>query len=260
MNDNNKEEKYDALGQLFWDYFNHKNPFGITERNDGFIDLEDPRIWFSKYKDWLDVEKKSMKYVDGRSVLDIGCGTGRHSLYLQKEKGFDVQAIDTSPLAIRICKLQGLKKAEVQSITEFTLTYTRTARNYSFDTILMLGNNFGLFESFRKARWLFRRFHTVTSSDAIIMAQSMDPYKKKHEQAHLKYYKQNRMKGRMAGQIRMRIRYKNYKSKWFDFLFVSKQEMKNIVSGTGWKIERFLDSTSVPGIYIAIISPIDKSQ
>jgi hypothetical protein len=92
------------------------------------------------------------------------------------------------------------------------------------------------------------------------MAQSMDPYKKKHEQAHLKYYKQNRMKGRMAGQIRMRIRYKNYKSKWFDFLFVSKQEMKNIVSGTGWKIERFLDSTSVPGIYIAIISPIDKSQ
>ena len=38
MNDNNEEEEYDdALGQLFWDYFNHKNRFGITERNDGFI-------------------------------------------------------------------------------------------------------------------------------------------------------------------------------------------------------------------------------
>jgi hypothetical protein len=36
--------------------------------------------------------------------------------------------------------------------------------------------------------------------------------------------------------------------------------MENIVNGTGWKIERFLDSTSVPGIYIAIISLMDKGQ
>jgi SAM-dependent methyltransferase len=101
MNDNNEEEEYDdALGQLFWDYFNHKHPIGMTERNDGFIDLEDPRIWFSRYNDWLDVEKKYMKYVNGTRVLDIGCGTGRHALYLQKEKGFDVFGIDTSPLAI----------------------------------------------------------------------------------------------------------------------------------------------------------------
>ena len=68
------------------------------------------------------------------------------------------------------------------------------------------------------------------------------------------------MKSRMPGQTRMRIRYKNYKSRWFDYLFVSKQEMENIVNGTGWKIERFLDSTSVPGIYIAIISLMDKGQ
>jgi SAM-dependent methyltransferase len=110
MNDNNEEKYDDALGQLFRDYFNHKNPIGITERNDGFIDLEDPRIWFSRYKDWLDVEKKSMKYVNGTRVLDIGCGTGRHALYPQKEKAFDVLCIDTSPLAIRVRKLQGVKK------------------------------------------------------------------------------------------------------------------------------------------------------
>jgi len=90
-----------------------KNRIEITERNDGFIDVEDPRIWFSTYKDWLDVEKKSMKYVNGTRVLDIGCGTGKHALYLQKEKGFGVFGIDTSPLAIRVCKLLGLIKARV---------------------------------------------------------------------------------------------------------------------------------------------------
>ena len=97
-----------------------KNRIEITERNDGFIDVEDPGIWFSTYKDWLDVEKKSMKYVNGTRVLDIGCGTGKHALYLQKEKGFGVFGIDTSPLAIRVCKLLGLIKARVQSIIEFS--------------------------------------------------------------------------------------------------------------------------------------------
>jgi ubiquinone/menaquinone biosynthesis C-methylase UbiE len=38
-----------------------------------------------------------MKYVKGRRVLDIGCGVGRHALYLQNEErqGFDVLGIDT---------------------------------------------------------------------------------------------------------------------------------------------------------------------
>jgi SAM-dependent methyltransferase len=157
VSDNRNES--DALGYILWDYFQHpKNSFGITERSDGFIEPEDPQIWFSKYDEWLDVEKKAMKYVKGRRVLDIGCGVGRHALYLQKEKGLEVLGIDTSRLAIKICKLQGLRKAEVQSITQFTLK-ERITRKKSFDTILMLGNNFGLFESFRRARWLLRKFH-----------------------------------------------------------------------------------------------------
>jgi SAM-dependent methyltransferase len=261
MIDNNEEkEQVDALGHLLWDYFNHKDGFGITERNDGFIDPEDPKIYFYKYNEWLDVEKKAMKYVKGRRVLDIGCGTGRHALYLQnkKKQGFDVLGIDTSSLAIKLCKLQGLKHAKVHSITQFALKRRRRRRNYTFDTILMLGNNFGLLESFRRARWLLQKFRKMTSDDdALIIAQSMDPYKT-HEQAHLMYHKLNRMKGRMPGQIRMRVRYKNYKGRWFDYLFVSKQEMEDIVNGTGWKIERFLDSTDVPGVYIAIMSSIGR--
>jgi hypothetical protein len=253
MKDNKKQDEEDVLGLIFWDYLHHKESLGISERNDGFIEAEDPQIWFSKHDEWLDVEKKAMEYVKGRTVLDIGCGVGRHALFLQKQKGFDVLGIDTSPLAIRICKLQGLKKAEVQSITEFTLNAVSRSY-YSFDTILMLGNNFGLFESLRKAKWLLHRFHKMTSDDASIIAQSIDPYRKTHEHAHLRYYKMNRMKGRMPGQSRMRIRYKNYKGRWFDYLFVSKEEMESIVNGTGrWKIDHFLDSIDVPGVYIAII-------
>jgi hypothetical protein len=122
----------------------------------------------------------------------------------------------------------------------------------------MLGNNFGLFESFMRARWLLRGLHKMTSDDASIIAQSIDPYRKIHEQAHKRCYSLNRIKGQMSGQSRMRVRYKNYKGRWFDYPFVSKEEMESIVNGTGWKIEHFLDSTKVPGVYIAIISSIGR--
>jgi hypothetical protein len=109
---------------------------------------------------------------------------------------------------------------------------------------------------------LEQRFRKMTSEDALIIAQSRDPYKERtHEKAHLRYCELNRMRGRMPGQARMRIRYKNYKCRWFDYLFVSKQEMRSIVEGTGgWKIERFLYSIADPGVYIAIISSIAEHR
>lgn len=44
---------------------------------------------------------------DYKKILDIGCGTGRHSIYLAK-KGFQVYATDISPTGIEIAR----KKAE----------------------------------------------------------------------------------------------------------------------------------------------------
>jgi 2-polyprenyl-3-methyl-5-hydroxy-6-metoxy-1,4-benzoquinol methylase len=67
-------------------------------------------MYFLEYEDWPVFERKAIESVKGR-VLDIGCGAGRHSLYLQK-KGLNVLGIDSSPLAIKICKLIGVKKSE----------------------------------------------------------------------------------------------------------------------------------------------------
>jgi hypothetical protein len=46
----------------------------------------------------------------------------------------------------------------------------------------------------------------------------------------------------MSGQLRMRIRFKKYSTPWFDYLMVSKQEMEEIVKGTGWKVREYIDS------------------
>lgn len=86
----------------------------MVERNDGYIIGGSNSQYFAQYKDWPLYEKQAIKYVKGK-VLDIGCGAGKHSIYLQR-KGFEVLAIDKSPLAIRTCKKRGVKKTEVLSI------------------------------------------------------------------------------------------------------------------------------------------------
>jgi SAM-dependent methyltransferase len=174
-----------------------------------------------------------MEFVKGR-VLDIGCGAGRHSLYLQK-MGFDVLGIDSSPLAIKVCKLRGLKQAKVMSIEELNF------KPISFDSVIMLGSNFGLFGSFEKARRLLKKLHKMTSGNGLIIASTRDTYKTDNAD-HLEYHKLNKKRGRMAGQLRVRIRFRKCVGRWFDYLIVSKKEMEEILKGTGWKIREFIDS------------------
>ena len=233
----------DAYGQIVWAYYNGDEVYEMAERDDGYISASSlPKIYFSGYTEWAPYEKKAMKYVKGR-VLDIGCGAGRHSLYLQ-EKGFDVLGIDVSPLAIKVCKLRGLRKAQVMSIDEVNFGPS------SFDTVIMMGSNFGLFGSFRKAQRLLKRFHKMTSKTAFIVATTNDVYKTDNP-AHLNYQKANKEKGRMSGQLKLRVRHQKYATPWFDYLMVSKEEMKTILEGTGWHVKQFIDSEG--SNYIAII-------
>ena len=223
----------DAFGHEIYDHFKGSGGYEIVERDDGFIDIGGgQKGYFSGYNDWTDHQKKAMEYAKGK-VLDIGCGAGRHSLYLQ-EQGFDVVGIDNSPLAIKVSKLRKLRNAQVLSITQIT------SQLGIFDTILMLGNNFGLFGSLKKAKWLLRRFHKITSREGRIIAETRHPYGTQVPE-HLKYHAFNKKRGRMPGQLRIRIRYKKYVTPWFDYLLVSKEEIINILANTGWEIKHFIN-------------------
>jgi len=246
----NLRPEEDAFGQEVWAYYKGvRCVFEITERDDGYVNARSPKIYFSEYEDWSLIEKNAMKFIKGR-VLDVGCGAGRHSLYLQKE-GFDVFGIDISPLAIKVCRLRGLKKARIMSIEDVKF------KPKSFDTIIMMGNNFSLFGSPKKARRLLKKFQTTTSEDAVIIANTRDPYKT-DDPAHLDYHRFNREKGRMGGQARIRVRFGKYATKWFDYLMVSKEEMEEIISGTGWKVRKFIDSEGAD--CVAIIEKVKHSE
>ena len=117
-----------------------------------------------------------------------------------------------------------------------------------FDTIVMFGNNFGLFGSPSKAQRLLRQLRPLADR---IVAGSNDPYAT-DDPAHLAYQEHNRMRGRMPGQLRLRVRYRDIIGPWFDYLIVSQDEMASIVEGTQWRIRRVLQQTG-SGYYVAVL-------
>jgi len=219
----------DAFGHAVWDHAHGTNAFEIIERSDGhFAVSSGPPEYLAEPALWPPHVKAALhRHAHGR-VLDIGCNAGRHALYLQQQ-GLDVLGVDVSPLAIAAAKERGLANAEILSIDELS------AALGTFDTILMLGNNFGLFGNAAKARRLLRRFKTFTSTGATLIAESLNVYETK-DPDHLAYLAANRKRGRMSGQIRMRGRYKRFATPWFDYLMVSPEELDALVEGTGWRV------------------------
>jgi hypothetical protein len=120
----------------------------------------------------------------------------------------------------------------------------------SFDTVVMLGSNFGLFADPERARRLLRRLHSMTPPDGRIIATTRDPHET-DDPDDLRYIRWNVRHGRLPGQWRIRIRYRDLCTPWFDHLTVSESEMRVLLDGSGWEIRRVLDGPD--GRYAAVL-------
>jgi SAM-dependent methyltransferase len=174
-------------------------------------------------------------------VLDVGVGAGRAALELQR-RGRSVVGIDISPGAIEVARARGVRDVRLLAFEDLDDSVGQ------FGTIVMFGNNFGLFGSPTQAKRLLRRLRPLADR---IVAGSNDPYATE-DSAHLAYQDRNRKRGRMPGQLRLRVRYRDLIGAWFDYLIVSPDEMAAILEGTGWRIHRLLQQDG-SGYYVAVL-------
>jgi SAM-dependent methyltransferase len=236
------DDREDAFGRMLLDAFEGRGAVEIVERDDGFIAASaTPLLYMSPFRRWPAHHRRAMRLVRGR-VLDVGAGAGRVALHLQ-ERGHDVVSIDVSPGAVEVCRRRGVRDARVCPIEDVDESLGR------FDTIVLLGNNFGLLGSRAKAKRLLRRFHGLTSERGRMLAETRDIYAT-DDPVHLAYQERNRRRGRMSGQIRLRIRHGLAATPWFDYLMVSRAELEGLVEGTGWKLTRTIDSDDT---YVAVL-------
>jgi aspartate kinase len=82
------------------------------------------------YDEMLEIEQRAMKLCRG-SVLDVGCGSGSHALFLQN-RGHEVKAIDIYSGAIETCKLREVKNTSICNIWDIKIE--------KYETILALMN------------------------------------------------------------------------------------------------------------------------
>jgi SAM-dependent methyltransferase len=237
----------DAYGQALYDHLQDQGGYEIVEREDGFIGPSaGPSLYFAPFDEWPPIEKQAIQFANGR-CLDVGCGAGRVALYLQ-EKGHDVVGIDNSPFAVKTCQQRGVKDVRLLSITQLSRQKIGLV-----DTFIMFGNNFGLVGNVKRAKWLLRRFYHMTPQSGRILAESSDPYWRDPPRPyHKAYHDLNRRRGRLPGQLRIRVRYQVLKSPWFEYLLVSPTEMAEILDGTGWHIVDTIPDEERP-FYVAII-------
>ena len=233
----------DAYGQMILAALDGAPLHEIVERDDGFISASilGPQIYFAPFRRWPAHHRQGLRYVRGR-VLDVGAGAGRVALHVQ-ERGHEVVAIDLSPGAIEACKRRGVRDARELALEDVGESLG------VFDTVVTYGNNFGLFASRAKAKRLLRRLHRLTSERGRIVAETRD-VRRGDDPAHVRYRKRNVARGRMPGQIRIRVRYRDLATPWFDYLMVGPDELRDLLDGTGWTLARTIDSDDT---YIAVI-------
>ena len=215
----------------------------IVEREDGTIMASKfgPASYLAPYSKWPGHQRRGLRFARGR-VLDVGAGAGRVALHLQ-EKGHDVVAIDVSPGAVEVCRRRGIRDARVMRVEDVDESLG------TFDTVVMYGNNLALLASRTQGPRILRRLARITSKRARIIGECLDPYGTDNP-AHLAYHAQNRRRGRMGGQIRIRVRFQDVATPWFDYMFLSEQELLSVLEGTGWTLLRKLDGERT---YVAII-------
>jgi SAM-dependent methyltransferase len=223
----------DAFGFALLDYLEHGSEARshFIERDDGLLETIDTGALFTQESDWS-VAEAPVGDRTGQRVLDVGAGAGRHALPLQ-ESGREVVALDVSPGAVEVCRRRGVRETFTGTVFELAGTDPEP-----FDTFLLCGNNYGLLESLEHGRSFLGALAEVAAPGAEIIGTCIDPFATE-DPLHLAYHERNRNRGRHPGQIRLRARWSDVATSWFDYLFVPVEELKELAERAGWELVEY---------------------
>ena len=213
----------DLFGQALVDYQNGDYTEDIiTSTNISDDDILPIPYLFRNYKEMPKIEQKALDLAYG-DVLDVGCGAGSHSLYLQDKKKLNVKAIDISQGAIKVCFKRGIKDTQVIDVLEVT---------EQFDTILLLMNGTGVFQKLDLVTKFLLHLKSLLKPKGQILIDSSDiMYMYEDEEGRQliedteNYY----------GELEYYVAYKGEKEEPFNMLYLDFELLKKACFAVGLK-------------------------
>ncbi|SCL23684.1 Methyltransferase domain-containing protein [Micromonospora nigra] len=199
----------------------------IIERDDGLVHGAPAAHYLDGPEHWQPYDHRAVDRVRG-ATLDVGTGAGRVALLLQ-ERGVPVTGLDTSAGALDVCRRRGVRDLVCGTVD------THAADGRRYDTFLLLGNNLGLFEGRERAPAFLAALAALARPGAQVIAQGTNPYGTR-DPLHTGYHELNRRRGRLGGQLRLRLRYRDLATGWFDYLVCSPDELAELVRGSAWEL------------------------
>jgi len=177
---------------------------------------------FRTYIEMPVIEQRALQISQGK-ILDVGCGSGNHSLFL-KNKGLEVKPIDISKGAVKVCQLRGLEQAQVLDVMDET---------DKFDTILLLMNGAGVLRSLEKApRYLDHLKKLLNAKGQILMDSSDIKYMYEDDDGgiwidlHSNYY----------GELQYKVSYKGEEES-FPWMYLDFETLGELSRNAGFNCE-----------------------
>jgi SAM-dependent methyltransferase len=216
----------DLFGKAILDFQTNNSPEDlITETSISEEDKMSVAYLFRSYNEMPQLEQKALQLAKGK-ILDVGCGAGSHSLYLQNQLHLDVTAIDISANAIQACSLRGIKNAKVQDVL--------TLENEKFDTILLLMNGTGIFGTLKDTTKYLQKLKSLLHPNGQILIDSSDIiYMFDDDEDGGKWIPSNGY----YGELTFTVRYKNQVEDQFPWLYLDYNTLQNAAFANGLQCE-----------------------
>jgi SAM-dependent methyltransferase len=214
----------------------------LIRRDDG---LEVPlpvSVFFRSPDEFRPIEAMALERCRGH-VLDIGAGSGLHSLFLQSE-GLTVTALDIDPEAADIMTTRGVADVRCSDVLDFD--------GGPFDTLLMLGHGIGIVGDLPGLQRFLSRARRLTREDGQVLADSLD-VRRSADPQHVAYHEANRKAGRYEGETRIQFEYGGCVGPYCAWLHVDPVTLAQCAALAGFKCEVLLEEDS--GEYLARLVP-----